>query len=46
MIFGPYGDVLSIASVVVLSMNKDFLHGLEHIVELLQVAVFGLPDVT
>jgi len=41
-----HSDILGVGSVIVLPMDKDFLHGLEQVVEVLQVTIFWLPNVT
>lgn len=41
-----YSDILAITCVIVLPMDKDFLHGPDQVVEVFQVPVFGLPNVT
>lgn len=46
MLGASYRDVPAIVYVTEISMDQDLLHGFEHGVEVLQVAVFGLPDVT
>ena len=41
-----HSDILGVGSVIVLPMDKDFLHGPEQVVEVLQVTIFWLPNVT
>jgi hypothetical protein len=45
MRYETHSDILAVARVTVPAMDKGFLHGLEHVVVVLQVAVLRLPNV-